>query len=278
MTSNTLKPLVSICIPTYNGDRFISETIESILNQTFSDFELLVSDHSSSDQTVEILRTFADPRIKVFNLARDEPASMNWNACTAQASGRYIKIVCQDDILLKNCIDSEVSLLESYPTAAFCFSPRDIISPKGRTLIRNRGLKPQTQTINFENMISSLIRSGTNFFGESCALLIRRDKFLHAGVFEGQYLIDLEMWVRLWLLGDAVYYPKSLSRFRISKGSWTSQLQSQHAKQIELYFKKMHEAWPYFISQDDLNYGIRKAVKLEKQRSILTSLVEKLRL
>jgi glycosyltransferase involved in cell wall biosynthesis len=65
-----MKPLVSICMPTYNGSKHISEAIESILNQSFSNFELLIIDDGSSDDTVSIIKSFSDDRIRSFKTSR----------------------------------------------------------------------------------------------------------------------------------------------------------------------------------------------------------------
>src|SRR6185369_13911842 len=92
---------VSVCIPTYNYGNYIAETIESVLAQNYSDFELLIIDDGSTDRTAEIVDSYArqDPRIRLIvnevNLGMVE----NWNSCLEQAKGEYIKFVFGDDLL-----------------------------------------------------------------------------------------------------------------------------------------------------------------------------------
>src|SRR6185295_12120509 len=93
-------PLVSVLIPTYNGADFIAETIDSVLGQTFSDFELIVGDDGSTDATVEIARaaTFGDPRAQVLVYDRNIGSFNSVNRLFALAHGRYVKYLLQDDL------------------------------------------------------------------------------------------------------------------------------------------------------------------------------------
>lgn len=267
-------PLVSVCIPTYNGARFVEETINSVVTQTYSNIEILVSDHDSTDSTCSIIESFTDNRIRLSILSSKGNAATNWNACAKNAQGKYIKLLCQDDLLTPKCIELQVERLEGHPTASFCFSPRDIISPKSRTLIRSRGYKPGKETISLESGIGELVRSGTNFFGEPCAVLMNRETLLKAGDFKGSYLIDLDMWLRLWTLGDAVFLNESLSKFRISRGSWTTALAKEQSSQIAHFFQEVQNVLPTLISHEDLKVGITNSRKLEKKRQLLTKIVE----
>jgi glycosyltransferase involved in cell wall biosynthesis len=110
-----LKPQISICIPTYNGEKFIAKTIQSVLDQTFSNFEIVVSDDGSTDKTLEIVRSFSDPRIvRVDSLSR-VGAEANWNNSVANARADLIKLVCQDDLLyrlsLTKCLHQRIRML-----------------------------------------------------------------------------------------------------------------------------------------------------------------------
>ena len=92
-------PAISVCIPTYNGAKYIAQTIESILNQTFTDFEIIVSDDGSLDKTLKIVSSFNDPRIVRIDRLSKVGAEANWNNAVANASASLVKLVCQDDIL-----------------------------------------------------------------------------------------------------------------------------------------------------------------------------------
>ena len=94
-------PHVSVLIPTYNGARFVAETIRSVLDQTYSDFELIVGDDGSADATVEIVRdlTYGDPRAQVLVYDRNIGSFNSVNRLYALARGTYVKYLLQDDLL-----------------------------------------------------------------------------------------------------------------------------------------------------------------------------------
>jgi glycosyltransferase involved in cell wall biosynthesis len=91
---------VSVVIPAYNNADYIRETIESVLAQTYQDIELIISDHTSRDDTWDIIEEFAsDPRVTLMKTAAGGGAVRNWNAVSKAASGEFIKLVCGDDLL-----------------------------------------------------------------------------------------------------------------------------------------------------------------------------------
>lgn len=274
----TTGPLVSICIPTFNGARFLKETLESVLAQSYPNLEILISDHSSTDKTIDVIKSYVDERITLNIHPPGGGAQSNWNAAVEGARGTYIKVLCQDDLLEPDCIAEQVSALEIMTKCSFCFSPRDILTPRGRKIIRNRGFDPDAPSISLTGGLPTLIQSGTNIFGEPCSVLIRASALDQVGPFTGSYLIDLNMWVSLWEIGDAAYVPKSLSQFRISSGSWTMALKDQQSRQVENGLRDLKNKYPDIVSESDLMTGLNNSRKLEKKRQRIIWLVEFLKL
>lgn len=268
------RPLVSICIPTYNGSRFVTETIQSIVDQNYDNIEILVSDHSSVDDTLDKIRVIGDPRIHISTLVSGGGASANWNAATNAASGDFVKLVCQDDVLEPDCLELQVQALIEHPESTFVFSPRNIISPRGRVLLRNRGFKPGQNVIHMKDEVRNLISAGTNIFGEPCAVLIRRENLKRAKAWEGSYLIDLNMWLQLWQQGPATYVPRVLSSFRISEDSWTTRLKREQSQQMIDFLVRVREQNPQWVSELDVRNGIRASKNLQFKRGILTRTAE----
>src|ERR1700676_4691905 len=95
------QPLVSVCLPIYNGTNYMEQALESVLAQTFKNFEFLITDDCSTDGTSEVIERFArlDKRIKYLKNERQLGLFGNYNACMAQATGRYIKLLGHDDVL-----------------------------------------------------------------------------------------------------------------------------------------------------------------------------------
>ena len=273
------EPLVSVCIPTFNGSLFLRETIASVLNQTHKNLQIVISDHSSTDATLEIINDFHDDRIEVHSLKQAGTAADNWNHCCSKARGKYIQLLCQDDLLKPQCIARHVSELErSAESVSFSFSNRDVVTPRGRRVLKNRGWKIKDGPVILNEAIARLVSSGTNLFGEPCAVLMKSEFFRTTRGFRGKYLIDLNMWLELWQLGPALKINESLCQFRISKNSWTSQLQQLQSSEFETFATELRTHYSHYISDKDFNHAISRSRNLQRKRFWLTLIVEKLKL
>jgi glycosyltransferase involved in cell wall biosynthesis len=271
------EPLVSICIPTFNGNRFIAKTIESALAQTYANIEIVVSDQFSTDGTLDTIRSYSDQRIRIVKPFTVVRAADNWNSALNNAKGDYVKILCQDDLIKSNCIATEVAALQSNPKASFCFSPRDVISPFGRKILNARGLKIDTDELIFPENLSVLLRSGTNIFGEPCAVLMRATSLRQVGPFRGSYLIDLSMWLELWKVGSALSIDEALSQFRVSRTSWTSQLKNEQHQQVRNFFNEICQTYSNLCDPLDLSTGLKRSKRLEQNRGRLMRIVDLIR-
>jgi glycosyltransferase involved in cell wall biosynthesis len=110
-------PLVSVGLFVYNGERFIEETLHSILNQTFSDFELIISDNASTDRTGEISQAYArrDSRIRYYRNEKNMGAGWNIRRVYELATGKYYKQAATDDLLEPDFLRRCIEILESDP-------------------------------------------------------------------------------------------------------------------------------------------------------------------
>ena len=91
----------------YNNARFIAQTITSVLTQTFLDFELLIYDDHSTDLSFDIAASFTDPRIKLYRNSGNLGPEGNWNKAISEVRGKYVKLVCGDDILFPQCLEKQ---------------------------------------------------------------------------------------------------------------------------------------------------------------------------
>lgn len=117
-----MNPLVSIVIPVYNREKYISEAIESAINQTYKNIEIVVVDNCSTDHTWDILKNYAekDKRIRIFRNDRNIGPVLNWQECFHKAKGEYIKILWSDDWMSLDFIEKAISLFDK--DTAFVFS------------------------------------------------------------------------------------------------------------------------------------------------------------
>lgn len=110
-------PRVSIGLPVYNGEKYVREAIESVLAQTFKDFELIISDNASTDQTEKICQEYAakDPRVHYYRNAKNLGAAKNFNRVFELSSGEYFKWLAADDCLKPRFISDCIKVLEANP-------------------------------------------------------------------------------------------------------------------------------------------------------------------
>ncbi len=136
MMDSTPSPLVSIGLPVYNGARYIREAIDSILAQTFTDFELVISDNASTDETYRICEEYAarDKRIRLYRNERNLGATYNYNRVFDLSRGKYFRHASHDDMLAPTNIERCVEVMEREPEVVLCYPRMQRIDENGRTI------------------------------------------------------------------------------------------------------------------------------------------------
>lgn len=127
-------PIISIGIPVYNGERYLAETLDSILAQTFTDFEIIISDNASTDGTESVCRAYQDkdPRVKYYRNSENLGAAKNYNRAFHLSSGKYFKWAASDDLIEPELFETCVEVLENTPNVVLCYSKTNIIDENGR--------------------------------------------------------------------------------------------------------------------------------------------------
>jgi glycosyltransferase involved in cell wall biosynthesis len=261
---------VSVCIPVFNGGRFIAETVKSVLAQTMDDFEIVVVDNCSDDDTVEIVESFADERIRLLRNDTNIGVEANWNRAVEEARGRYVKLLCADDVLYPHALAQQAAALDAHPRAAFAAAKRDIIGADGRVLLRGRGLAKLAGEVDPAAALKAVVRSGTNPFGEPVAVLMRDSARRAAGGFSAKspYMIDVDLWCRLLDHGTVVAEAETVGAFRVSQGSWSVELARDQTRQAKALFADLRAAHPDVLTSVDMAVGSVRALVLMAGRRI----------
>ncbi len=215
-------PLISVVIPAYNAEKTIKETIESVLNQTFSDFELIVINDGSQDSTLEIVSSISDPRIKVFSYPNSGPQKSR-NRGTAHASSEYISFLDADDLWMPDKLEAQLKALQENPQAGVAYSWTDYIDESGKLL-------PQRIYGNFTgNVYLKLLLA--DFVGNGSNPLIRKQALVEVGGFDELLVAgqDWDMWVRLASKYPFVAVPSVHILYRVSGSSWSTNLARREA-------------------------------------------------
>ena len=236
------QPLVSIVIPAFNGLPYIEQAYQSCLDQTYPNIEICVSDGGSTDGTIEWIRDLPDS-VRTDFLPAGTSAAENWTHTTEMASGEFIKLLCQDDLLYPPAIEHQVNDLLAHPEAAMALAQRDVISASGKVLTRKRGLGGLTEGLHpAADILDSVYLGGTNTLGEPHVILFRRDELLAAMPWHSRrhYSLDLDTYTSVLEEPNvAVFVRKeSIGAFRVSTSSWSTRLVSS---QIEHMGAWQHE-------------------------------------
>lgn len=199
-------PLVSVLMPAYNREKYIAEAIESVLAQTFTDFELIIVDDGSKDRTVEIARRFAsDKRVHIYINERNLGQFPNRNRAAQLASGKYLKYVDSDDVAYPHCLQVMVSCMGRFPDAAIGLS-----EPFRKDMILPFQLSPLTA------WREDLLGSGL-FTKAPSSTIIRRDAFERCGGFRNSRAAteDTLFLYKICALFPTVLMPHGLHFYRV---------------------------------------------------------------
>lgn len=214
--------LVSICIPVYNGENTIKNTIMSALNQTYDNIEVIVVDNCSNDNTLNICKEINDDRLHVYQNAENIGMLGNWNKVVEYATGEYIHMLCSDDLLHKDCIERKMQDVDKDEKIAFVFGASEVINPDGDVLM-TRYFKKESGIHDGRTIAKQSFRS-RNFLGEPSNVLFKKELFNQVGGVNTKllYTPDWDLWIRIALLGKVYYESTPLVQYRISADNATS--------------------------------------------------------
>lgn len=233
-----MSPVVSVVIPVFNGLPHIQQCVESVLQQTYTDFEVVLVDGGSTDGSREWIHQQTDPRIRAKEMPHGTSAADNWNAASHEASGEYIKLLCQDDILYPEALRRQLQDLENNPLASFAVAQRDVIDARGKILYRNRGLRHMKPGLmDGLEALEISYRSGTNNLGEPVAVLFRHEALDAVLNWDDQrpFLLDLDLYTKALQQQSIVVRTESIGAFRVSSSSWSTRLVEDQVGQLRAW-------------------------------------------
>ncbi|MBE9144578.1 glycosyltransferase [Planktothrix mougeotii] len=227
--------IISVVIPAYNAEKTIKQTIDSILNQTFQDFEIIVINDGSTDSTLDIVSHIHDPRIQVFSYP-NSGAPTSRNRGLALAKGEYIALLDADDLWTPDKLESQYQALKNHPQAAVAYSWTDYIDESGNFLKSGRHL-----TFNGDVYAELLIQ---NFLENGSNPLIRREAFAEVGEFDPSLLggQDRDLYIRLAARYYFVAVPLVQVFYRMSPYSISSQILRQEKQCVAVIEKAFLQA------------------------------------
>lgn len=249
------KYLVSICIPTYNGAKYLGAALESIEQQTYRNLEIVISDDVSQDETLHILETYSRKTNFPIRILKHDPSGIgaNWNNCVKNANGAYIKFLFQDDLLAPPCIEKMVAVLSTNKEIG-------LVSAKRKIIIEGEETKEVKEWLQHYGDLQSGMELGDNemyvldrtffkdplftmtaknFIGEPSGILFRKSLIAEVVYFREDMIqiLDVEFYNRVLKKSKIAILNKKLYSFRIHGNQATSSNTGKDEEDLLLYKK-----------------------------------------
>ena len=223
----TVPPIVSVCIPTYNRAPLLAQSIRSVLGQTLQDFELVISDNASTDDTETLVRSFDDPRIRYVRNQTNLGHRANYNRCLQLARGAYLTMFPDDDIMMPDNIAAKAEVLSKHSRVGLVHSKYHVIDGNGDITRYNTNwgcgpdrmedaIEPGQDVLRAMLLTTNFVNIPTTMFRRAC--------YERVGGFTDQLgqTFDFEFWMRIALYYDVAFLAKPLIKWRSHQGSQTS--------------------------------------------------------
>ena len=213
----TGNPKVTVRIPSYNHEKYIRECLESVLHQTFQDFEIIITDDGSSDNTVKIIKQFTDPRIRLEVLDKNYGSAYATGNCLKKARGKYVANLCSDDAWELNKLEKQVIFLDENPQFDAVFTKVTIIGEDSNPFV---GQHFYLHAFEVENRTKEEWLNYFFYTGNCLCMpsvMIRRNVYekLHYQDKRMASLNDFDFWVRFSLQHAFYLLEDTLTKFRL---------------------------------------------------------------
>ena len=232
-------PKVSIVLPNYNYDRYLDERIQSLLNQTYSDFELIILDDASKDNSIEVIEKYTkDSRVKTkFYSENSGSTYKRWNDGADLARGEYLLVAGADDSCHPTLLERLVEKLDTHASVGLAFSQSLEIDSNGTpvgSMIRgtDRFIKDRERwradfVDSGKNELKNLLIGNT--IPNASGVLMRREIFLAAGKFDAKFALaaDWVLWSKMLMISDIAFVSEPLNYFRIHPQSVGSRVKKK---------------------------------------------------
>jgi glycosyltransferase involved in cell wall biosynthesis len=221
-----VSPKVSVVMSVYNGARYLAEAIESILGQTFTDFEFIIVNDGSTDCTGDILAEYTDRDQRLILLQNEQNLGLtrSLNKGLARASGQYIARQDADDISLPQRLQRQVAFLDEHPEVVLVSSNYEVIDEEGRQL--------RIERKSSESLVIAWYLLFVNYVGGHSVVMFRREQVMNLSGYaeDYRYAQDYQLWLRLANRGDIAILPEILLQWRSHGQSISSLVLSEQTE------------------------------------------------
>ncbi|GAB48106.1 glycosyltransferase family 2 protein [Mobilicoccus pelagius] len=237
---------VSVCVPVYQGERYVRQTLHSVLDQEGVDFEVVVVDNASTDRTKEILATVDDPRVRVLHNEVNVGLTGNFRRAVEASTGEFVKICCADDLLLPGCLAVQAQVLNENPDIAVVAARRRFVDDHG-ILTPPAGLRGLLGRRRGREVARRYACTGINPVGEPAGVMFRRRDYDAVGGWNEDlpYPSDLATWLALLHHGDLYGQAAPYAVFRIGRAAHSQTHEEQNYRENRELMRRVlaDDAW-----------------------------------
>lgn len=247
-------PLITIVIPTYNGGITIERTLDSVLAQTYQNFELIVLNNCSTDDTLEKIEKYNDNRIRIINNELNIGFVGNWNKSLKFINGKYFKLLPDDDLLEPESLKLAVDEMEKNVNIVLVSSKRKIIDENDKILLVHGKNICRGNSISLKKVLKEVYKYASNPLGEPGSVLIRSNAIKSDTKFDMSvpYFIDLDFYLKILHEGDLSYIDFPLYSFRVWERSYSVENQSQQFSDVKSFFKDWSKKYSFITITDQI--------------------------
>lgn len=238
-------PSVSILMPVYNAEPYLSEAIQSMLNQTYTDFELIILDDCSTDGSADVVQTFSDKRIIYHRNEVNSGLANNLNTGLKLAKGKYIARMDGDDISLPHRLQTQVDFLESHPDIDLCSCAMQMFGADNQLWIRDR----DPEQVKITMMFYSAVLHASSVF--------RKDVFEQNNLIYNQETFpaeDYDLWARAAFYCRMVNLPDVMYLYRMHRTQVTSTDPRSAEKCREIQIRYLSKALPVLSEKEIVDF------------------------
>lgn len=252
-------PKVSIIIPNYNYAHYLDERISGILCQTFTDFELIILDDASVDESISVIEKYThDKRVKTIYFKKNSGLPYKrWNDGASAATGKYFLFAGADDHCEPNLVETLTEKLDFYSTAGIAFCQSWEVDGYGN---RMRTLDHLTDRLDKNRWRQDFFDKGTNelmylsfqnTIPNASAVMIRSDEFMKAGMFDEKFTLSADwlLWIKILINSDLAYSSKTMNYFRTHHNTIR-----RKSKGLGIQIAEHYEILKFLLANSDIRY------------------------
>ena len=243
---------ISVVTASYNYQDYIKEAVQSVLDQTYKDWELIIVDDCSTDNSVEVIKSFKDDRIKLFINEKNLGLKETVKRGIENAAGEWIVFLESDDILTPDYIEKKVEIAKKYYDVNLIFNDCEFFGDKERIKKVTNDLKKTRKILKTKKYPRKMFYNfylSNKIFTFSSVMAKRNDLLNISFNPPMDYLLDWWLWIQMSYIGEFYYIPEALTCWRLHKQSYIncSEYSSSSQLQMKIYFKIFKKSKNFLI-------------------------------